>query len=391
MKLWRFYFRAVLRNPLYVLVLLGAASASLLMPRMAFMPAAEAKGTLAIAFLVGAYYLAFLLDPRKLLTIPPFLLGLPALRERLALVLWVALSLPLLMLLWPLYGPSVFLGAHALSLLELSLLTTGSVLAWTFLPLPLMVVFAAPCAAERWALLLLLGMPYVVFVGLWLGRWLPSWHWRGLRYMPRYVGPVAVFLAGFDLYRRSAHTAMRFVFGDFVGLQAPDFDHLLLVFFFLLGGVLFLLLPFLNVFALREADATLADQRRITGTPWRRRVSALGFAFLVNLPLGLLMGWLGFVVISPGMLWHVVLSAAVFNVLFPTSYEQSDWTAYGLLGYLLWVHLLSQSPLWWLWDLVIGGIALLAYDIDLWLPGALARFHRQIFGIQQKSSGKSEV
>lgn len=383
MKLWRFYIRVVWRNPLYVLFLLSAVLGLFLVPWTAFTPTAEAKGIFTIAFLAGAYYLAFLLDPRKLLVIPPFLLSLPTVRERLALVLWVALSLPLLVLLWPFYGPSVFLGAHALSLLELSLLTMESVLAWAFLPLPLVVALAASCAAERWPLFLLLGVPYVVFGSLWLGHRLPSWHWRGFRYIPHYAGPTAAFLVGFDLYRRSTHTAMRFVFGDFAGLQAPDFGHLLLLLFFLLSGILFLLLPFLNVFALREVDITLADQRRITGTPWRRRVGALWLALFLNLPLGLLMGWLGFVIVPPAIVWHLVLSAAVFNVMFLTSYSQSDWAAYSLLGYLLWIHLFSQSA-WWVWDSALGGIALLAYDMDLWLPDTLARFHRKVFGEERK-------
>ncbi len=379
MRVWQFYIRVVLRNPLYALVLLGAALALLLVPRTVFPPTAETKGVFVIVFLVAAYYFAFLLDPRKLLVIPSFLLGLPAARERLALALWAVLSLPLLMLLWPFYGFSVFWGAHALSLLELSLLIMRSSLAWLFLPLPVVVALASPCTADRWPLLLLFGVPYMVFGGLWLGRRLPSWHWRGFRYMPRYAGPSAAFLVGFDLYQHSTHTAMRFVFGDFVGLQAPDFDHLLLVLFFLLSGILFLLLPLLNVFALREVDRTLADQRRITGTPWKRRIGALGFALFLNLPLGLLMARLSFVLTPPATLWHLVLSAAGFNVLFLTSYEQSDWAAYSLLGYLLWIHLLSQSAWWWFWDLLLGSVALLAYDMDLWLPDTLARFRRKVF------------
>ncbi|RMF39817.1 MAG: hypothetical protein D6755_13975 [Anaerolineae bacterium] len=268
-----------------------------------------------------------------------------------------------------------FLGFHALSLLELSLLSVGSVLAWLFLPLSA-AALVATCAADRWPLFLLLGVPYLVAGGLWLGGRLSSRHWQGFRYVPRYAAPVALSLAGFDLYQRLTHTAMRFHLGDFFGLQAPDFDNLLLLLLFLAGGVLFMLLPFLNTLALRQVEGELLAIRQMTGTPWKRRVGALFLALLLNLPVAWLMHALDFVT-SPALLpWHFALSASCFNVLFLTSTEETDWTGYALVGYLLWIHMVPSSGAAWIWDLALGMAALLAYDVDLWLPPLLQKIRR---------------
>lgn len=378
MTLWRYYFRAVSRHSFYLFTLLAALFSAFWLRGQGVSPSADVKGMLAIVYLIAAYVLAFLIDPRKLLMIHPFVLSLPAVRKRLSLVLWGALSLPLLTLLWSLYGFSIFWGAHALSLLELSLLANGSVLAWVLLPLPI-VTLTAVCTADRWPLFLLLGLPYLVSGALWLGRHLPSRHWRGFRYRPSYAAPIAAFLLAFDLYQRSTQTAMRFRIGDdFIGLSAPDFNRLFLFLLFLVGGILFLLLPFLNVFALRQVDIDLEAQRRMTGTPWTRRRNALLLAVLLNLPLILGMAWLDFVEISPARLWHLGFAAACFNVLFPTGHEGGDWAGYALVGYLVWANLVSSPELWWLRDLALGGVALLAYDMDLWLLPVLQEIRRRI-------------
>lgn len=373
MILWHSYARALQRRPLYLLFVLAAFWFGVKIPRVEIASGSEISGGVTILFLIAAYFLIVLVEPRELLKIHPFLLGLPAARERLALMLWVALALPLLSLLWPIYSFSVSWGLHAVALMEISLLIMGSALGWLFLLLPVVALWAT-CTPDRWSMFLLFSLPYLVSGGLWLGRHLPSWHWRGFRYPFRYFIPLAAGLVAFDLYQRSINTAMRFrMDNSMFGLYEPDFDHSFLLLFFLLGGIGFIFLPFFNTFSLREADAALVAVRQMTGTPWSRRWGALSLAVLFNVPLALVMPHLGFVNTSFTMIWHLVFSAACFNVLFLSVPEPSDWVGYALVGYLLWVHLVPAS-VWW--DLLLAVSTLLAYDLDIWLPRLFQRVRK---------------
>lgn len=372
MRLREFYIRALFRRPPYLLILVTAIASVLLIPPKPFSLPPEGQSTLGVGFIFAAYLLTFLADPRKILGVSPFFLSLPALRERLALLLWVAVALPLLLFLWPIYGLSLSWVLHTISLLEIALLTSDSVLSWIFLPIPILAMMMA-CGAERWFWFLLFGIPYLASWGWKIGSRLKSLHISGFRYTPRYALPVAIFLLLFDLYQRSSHTAMRFLFSSSVfGLEMPDFDRLSLFLFFLMGGILFMLLPFLNAFGLRQAEEPLLHLRRMLGTPWRRRLIGLGVALLANLLPFLIMRNLTFVRIDTSMLWHFVFSAACFNILFQTT-EKSDWTAYALVTYLLWIHLTppAQVHFWWIWDVGLATITLMAYDLDFWLPSVL--------------------
>lgn len=382
MRLGAFYIRALFRRLPYILILITAIASALLIHPKSFSLPAEGQSTLGIGFILTAYLLTFLANPRNLLGISPFFLSLPAIRERLALLLWVAVTIPLLLFLWPLYGFSLSWMLHAISLLEIALLTSGSVLAWSFLPIPLLALIMA-CNANRWFWFLLFGMPYLVSGGWKIGSRLKSLHFSGFRYTPRYALPVAIFLLFFDLYQRTSHTTMRFLFSASVfGLEMPDPERLSLFLFFLMGGILFMLLPFLNVFGLRQAEEPLIPLRRMLGTPWRRRLTGLGVALLVNFWPFLIMHNLAFVRIDTRLLWHFVFSAACFNILFQTT-EKSDWTAYSLVIYLLWLHLTPplQGRFWWLWDVGLAAITLLAYDLDIWLPSMLRQIWQPLRGV----------
>ncbi|MGC8856951.1 MAG: hypothetical protein ACP5QU_09135 [Anaerolineae bacterium] len=303
MYLWRVYVRALRKQSFYVLIWLTALGSLGSFPRMEIMPSAEAKIALEVMFFFVGYLLVHSIDPKRLLALPPFLLGLPDTRERLSLVVWVALTGPLLALLWPLYGFSLFWVLHTIALLEISLLANGSFFAWVFLPLPV-VSLMAPCPADRWPLFLLLGLPYLTAGGMWMGRWLLPSHWKGFRYTPRHAFPVVVVLFAFELYQRSMGMTMRFHLGNFFGLEAPNFEDPFLTVLLLLGGILFMLLPFLNLFGLRQAEESLTIERYLNGTPWSRRLRGLFFALCLNIPPALVLLNMRFVSSSAAIIFH---------------------------------------------------------------------------------------
>ncbi len=122
--LWHSYARALQRRPLYLSFVLAAFWFGIKTPRVEIASGPEIGGGVTILFLVVAYFLVVLVEPCELLKIHPFLLGLPAARERLALMLWIALALPLLSWLRPIYSVSVSWGLHAVALLEISLFSS---------------------------------------------------------------------------------------------------------------------------------------------------------------------------------------------------------------------------------------------------------------------------
>ncbi|WP_297073203.1 hypothetical protein [Thermococcus sp.] len=304
-----------------------------------------------------------IVDARDVLKVDEFLLGLPSVREKLAVLSALALLLPLLPILLRGGISTGLLGV--LSTFVSTLLFFNSVFALFFAPL----AFVFPliqCSALRVSSLVALTGPYALWAFGALGRFFSlRVVLRGFQISPRYamlsVLPVLVFEG---LY----NGPMGFVIADYIGFRNPDFSPLTFLLFSIFALV-FISVPYFTAFGLREAELHLGSTRALLGTPLGRRSTAFVLALALELPVAFFMVSLKHFVVSPENAMKLAIAGAFFNTALPTGGD-SKWSGYSFMGYMVALHfLLPRLPLWY----VLGAsflLSVLLYDLDVWRYGA---------------------
>ncbi|ASJ12201.1 hypothetical protein [Thermococcus thioreducens] len=349
------YFNGLFRSRFYLALLLVSVGIGLKIPDFN-LDSAPYVLILVIGFI---WVSAPIVDPRKVLGINDFLLNLPLVRERLSFLMALAL-LPLTV---PLFLKSegilvVFL--TLLSILISTFLIFDSVFAGLMLPLAFVFPFLH-CVSLKLASLVALTGPYLIWAIKTISKRLAfRTSFRGFLIDGRYAILLSLLVFVFDIFYEGE---MKFVVADYIGFKDPDFNPVLFIAFISLS-LAFITIPYFTSYGLREGDLYTSHIRAIVGTPIRRRATAFLLALVPELPVLAYLNLLEHFAVSPGNALKIVGAGAFFNSVVPTG-NNSKWTSYSFVAYMVAVHFLIKVPAWQSLA-VFFVLSIVLYDIDVW-------------------------
>ncbi|WP_148236204.1 hypothetical protein [Pyrococcus yayanosii] len=137
---------------------------------------------------------------------------------------------------------------------------------------------------------------------------------------------------------------MKFVVADYIGFKDPEFNPVLFIAFISLS-LAFITIPYFTPYGLREGDLYTSHIRAMVGTPIGRRVMAFLLALVLELPVLVYLNLLEHFVVSPENALKIMGAGAFFNSVVPTD-NNSKWTSYSFIAYMVAVHFLIKVPAW---------------------------------------------
>lgn len=349
------YFKGLANNRFYWMLFIVVFGISFKLPRITEL------SPYPLIVVLGIVWVSLpLVDPRGILCVNEFLIELPLIREKLALLSAYALMLPLLPLFLKFENTAMIL-LGIFSIILSSFLSFNSVFNLIFSPLAFAFLLIS-CQPLMLAALVALTGPYVLWVFGTIGKFISlRVNFQGFQINPKYAVLSSIVILLFEgLY----NGGMEFVVDEYIGFRNPDFNPLVFLIFSFLS-IAVISVPYFTPFGLREVDIHIEYIRTLLGTPLQRRVTAFTLALVLELPVVFFLTSLKHFIIPIENSLKIAITGAFFNSIVPTG-RNSKWTGYSFMGYMVVVHIfLIRVPVWYVFG-VFFPLSILFYDVDVW-------------------------